>query len=175
MKATRTGMVTIDHLNQLDLWQHIDRSSPNGCWPWTRGATRNGYGKTTVPKRITGIDGPPIAYYAHKAAYAIDRGEIPDPTLVIDHRCGNKLCCNPRHIQSVTQRLNARRGERPTMKPVERPRSDGGSSWVIRWAEYDPATGERVERGCTFRDPGLAAAVSKAIYEYRLDGGDIHA
>ena len=31
--------------------------------------------------------------------------------LVIDHKCRNRLCCNPDHLEAVTQAVNVQRGK----------------------------------------------------------------
>ena len=48
------------------------------------------------------------AYYAHRLAYEMLIGPIPDG-LVIDHLCANKPCCNPYHMEPVTIGENRRR------------------------------------------------------------------
>jgi hypothetical protein len=47
---------------------------------------------------------------SHRIAYQLLVGPIPDG-LVLDHLCRNRACCNPRHIEPVSQRENLMRGE----------------------------------------------------------------
>ena len=47
--------------------------------------------------------------YAHRLAYQSFYGPIPDG-LVIDHLCRNRTCCNPAHLEAVTNRENTLRG-----------------------------------------------------------------
>lgn len=83
-------------------WKRVERR-PDGCWQWNGGRSVNGYGACTdylaPPTRTT---------YAHRLAWRILRGEIPDG-LQIDHLCRNKLCVNPEHLEPVTQAENLRR------------------------------------------------------------------
>lgn len=61
---------------------------------------RNGYGMMTLNReRIR----------PHRLAYELAKGPIP-LGLVIDHLCRNKACCNPDHLEAVTQRENTMRG-----------------------------------------------------------------
>ena len=47
--------------------------------------------------------------YVHRAAYELTLGEIPDG-YVLDHICKNRACCNPYHLEPITQRENILRG-----------------------------------------------------------------
>lgn len=51
-----------------------------------------------------GVDMPGV-YYAHRAAYLLWNGALPEG-MDIDHRCGNPACCNPQHLWPVTHRQN---------------------------------------------------------------------
>lgn len=46
---------------------------------------------------------------SHRFIYEYYYGNI-DPILTIDHLCKNPACCNPLHLQQVTQKVNIRRG-----------------------------------------------------------------
>jgi hypothetical protein len=75
-----------------------------GCWVWQRAKTKAGYGQ--VP-----IDGKML--YAHRVYYENNVGPIPEG-LVLDHLCKNPACCNPDHLEPVTQAENMRRRRRPS-------------------------------------------------------------
>lgn len=79
---------------------------PTPCWVW-RGALKDGYGRFTYEGRT---------YRAHRVAYEAFIGEIADfdangKVLVLDHKCRNRACTNPEHVEIVTQRVNILRGE----------------------------------------------------------------
>jgi len=71
----------------------VDRGSPDACWPWTGLRTRAT--KNPTPYGALGWRGKPSR--AHRVAYEIAFGDIPDGAMVL-HRCDNTLCCNPTHL-----------------------------------------------------------------------------
>ena len=60
-------------------------------------------------------DGSEVRVYAHRFAYEIAYGPIPEGK-VIDHICGLESCVNPRHLQAITQRQNVLRGQHPNVR-----------------------------------------------------------
>lgn len=42
---------------------------------------------------------------AHRIAYELVRGQVPEG-LVLDHLCRNRACCNPDHLEAVTNYVN---------------------------------------------------------------------
>lgn len=75
---------------------------PNtGCWLWTGADNGCGYGTMTM--------GHDRRAYAHRLAYELFVGPVPDG-LHLDHLCRVRCCVNPSHLEPVTNRENARRG-----------------------------------------------------------------
>jgi hypothetical protein len=58
------------------------------CWEWQRSVNNSGYGHFRHLGRKT---------YAHRVAYLLFCGPIPDG-LCVCHRCDNPKCCNPTHL-----------------------------------------------------------------------------
>ncbi len=76
------------------------------CWEWGGGKAGLGYGVFWYGTRQG---------YAHRFSYEHFRGPIPSG-LHIYHLCRNPGCVNPDHLDVVTNRENALRGN--VMKPV---------------------------------------------------------
>lgn len=80
-----------------------------GCWIWT-GAMSSlntcplGYGHLH-----RSVGGKSIEHYAHRWVFEFFRGPI-GTGLTLDHLCRRTWCVNPRHLDPVTQRINALRG-----------------------------------------------------------------
>jgi hypothetical protein len=79
-------------------WSKVDRSGgSDACWMWTGARVpAGGYGRFKFgPKLIA----------AHRAAYILANGEIPDG-LDIMHLCDCPPCCNPAHLKAATTAEN---------------------------------------------------------------------
>jgi hypothetical protein len=68
-------------------WGKMERRANSNCWEWQGFKDRWGYGRTKM-------EGQQLA---HRAAYVIAHGAIPDGMCVL-HRCDNPPCCNPDHL-----------------------------------------------------------------------------
>jgi hypothetical protein len=80
--------------------RHKTRTNDAGCWVWLGLKSPDGYGRTAVGGRDV---------HTHRAVYECLVGPIPDG-LQLDHLCRNRACCNPAHLEPVTQIENIRRG-----------------------------------------------------------------
>jgi hypothetical protein len=68
-----------------------------GCWNWALSVVR-GYGRVRR-------DG--VKRFAHRVAYEDAYGPVP-PGHDIHHRCENKRCVNPEHLQALTPEEHGR-------------------------------------------------------------------
>lgn len=87
-------------------WSQVDRRErPSGCWVWTGGRDRYGYGKMTFRRNNRRRYWP-----AHRFSYMLVQGpwEL-SSDKVIDHLCRNIRCVNPSHLDLVTAEENTNR------------------------------------------------------------------
>jgi hypothetical protein len=80
-----------------EFWNRVTIRREDECWEWARGKHSAGYGIFGTRKR---------RHYAHRHAYELTNGPIPDGFYVI-HLCDNPPCCNPFHLRAATPQENA--------------------------------------------------------------------
>jgi hypothetical protein len=76
----------------------------NGCWNFQGAKTSRGYGSVRV-------DGKSLS--THVVMYELDKGTVPRG-MEVDHRCRNRACCNPDHLEAVVPIVNWERGQAPS-------------------------------------------------------------
>jgi hypothetical protein len=82
-------------------WQQRIYIEPNtGCWLWLGTIFQNGYGHVFV-KTENGWR----HRKAHRVVYEQLVGPVPDG-LELDHLCRTRSCCNPAHLEPVTNYVN---------------------------------------------------------------------
>ncbi len=81
-----------------DFWKMVDRTDPDGCWPFLGKLNNQGYGSMNVAG---------VKDLAHRHAFRLANGPIPKGEYVL-HHCNNKPCARPDHLYSGTQRQNLR-------------------------------------------------------------------
>lgn len=86
-------------------WDKVAIGKDDECWPWLGGLCSHGHGRCYTKKN----SGKPERAYAHRIAFYLVRGDIPNQ-LPLDHLCSNPPCCNPDHLDPVTNSENVLRG-----------------------------------------------------------------
>lgn len=73
------------------------RLQPSGCWEWVGARDKGGYGRVS-------LDGRTVR--THRIMFVAFQGPIPDG-LECHHRCRNRACCNPAHLELLSRHENA--------------------------------------------------------------------
>lgn len=116
-------------------WAKVE---PTGfCWHWVGARDTNGYGVFNKG-RILGR--------AHRVAFELLVGPIPEG-IVLDHLCRNTQCCNPDHLDPVTQTENMRRSHSPAMRRYRADTCIRGHSLLEAYIRRD--NGQRICRHCS--------------------------
>lgn len=76
----------------------------DNCWEWTGHIMANRYGQFWCNGKMQ---------LTHRISYELFKGDIPQG-LHIDHLCRNRKCCNPDHLETVTNKENILRGIAPS-------------------------------------------------------------
>lgn len=69
-------------------WGRVDRTAEDDCWVWRGWRSPTGYGYLKWGNK---------QQRAHRIAWSLTNGPIPDGMLVC-HHCDTPSCCNPKHL-----------------------------------------------------------------------------
>ena len=84
-----------------DFWAQVDKNDTSGCWVWI-GRIAGQYGQANMGK-IT------RQRWVHRISYELSGKDL-TKGLVLHHKCKNKLCVKPDHLEEMTQRECNRKG-----------------------------------------------------------------
>lgn len=148
----RLPSVVLDDRIKLEtdaqLREYIERrvTVVNNCWEWPHINKVLGYGGM-------GINGRRML--AHRVSWAaFNEAEIPEG-MQIDHRCRNRSCVNPAHLDLVTHQVNCSRRKR---MPVLDPNLDSNARYFLckELGLLEPQDGFDVADGGTGNKAGIS-------------------
>jgi hypothetical protein len=112
------------------LWARLDIGD---CWLWTGPVNPKGYGRIGDGRHNR---------YVHRVAYEELVGSIPD-RMRLDHLCRVPRCCNPDHMEIVSDRENILRS------PITIASIRAAQTHCIHGHEFERLdTGRRICRTC---------------------------
>ncbi len=88
------------------IFAKITVDSKTECWIWNGACGGRGYGHAVYKRK---------SEYTHRLLYSwivgpLPRGRTATKHAQLDHLCRNIRCCNPLHLELVTQKVNSLRG-----------------------------------------------------------------
>jgi hypothetical protein len=133
-------------------WSKVGKS--DGCWTWTGRHSGTGYGVVTVHNRGRRDTS------AHRVAYELTHGPVPEGMHLDHFACDNRGCCNPDHVRPVTPRENTLR-------------SDGTAAWFLArqvCAKGHPFAGENLALRPSGDGRKCRRCHAEYMVEYRKQG-----
>ncbi len=130
-------------------WEKVEvRRREDECWEW-HGAKARGYGQIVKAGRGGKL------LRAHRVSWELEHGPIPDG-LIVRHRCDNRGCVNPSHLE-----LGTRKDNNHDMSVRDRGiKSAKGLPYGVQ--RHGNKWKARIKRACTYRYLGLFATMEEA-------------
>lgn len=92
-----------DHTPASERWKtSYEVDDHTDCWVWTGPYDGNGYGTIS--------EGAKKRHMAHIFVYRQLAGPV-TAGMELDHKCRNRACVNPKHLEPVPHRINVQRGD----------------------------------------------------------------
>lgn len=134
--------------------EKIDTNQNTECWLWTGAKQSDGYGVVGHENKI---------YLAHRKIYEILVGKIPEG-LELDHKCRNRSCVNPAHLEPVTHKENVLRGKSPSAKNSIKTHCNNGHKFTD-----ENTANPKNKKGVVYRRCRICARKSKNDCMARLN------
>lgn len=110
---TDTNFLVIDNLTNDQIKRLFSKIEPDfetGCWNWTGYCDRSGYGRWEYTRKDNLVYRILYAWFVQPAP----KGRAKD-IPVLDHLCKNRQCCNPSHLELVSDEINLLRSNTPSI------------------------------------------------------------
>lgn len=112
--------------------RRLDRNAfkfgPDKCWVWVGLAVNDdGYGRFGIQPP----EGPQVKFGAHRVAWVVNKGPIPEGLHVL-HHCDNRACINPDHMFLGTHQDNMDDKTRKGRHPLKRQALTAKTAAAIR-------------------------------------------
>ena len=132
---------------QTDLERFEEEAIPEpntGCWMWMGWCNKHGYGYS----HRRNPDGSFTTTKAYRIAYELFVGPIP-AGYEIDHKCRNKWCVNPDHLEAVTKLENQLRAPNSLINRMLRGEKMGvhAKRSIDKALQRDSLSSEQNDRG----------------------------
>lgn len=120
-RANGYALVPIDsNLSIEDRLRARRRITESGCWEWTGKTLKTGYATTSLTR--DGIPNRGGKYrLVHRIAYEVWKGPVDG--LVVHHKCHNRRCFNPDHLEIASRLTNH-------LEMLERKSLKGRIAWL---------------------------------------------
>jgi len=117
----------------------LDRCNANGvCIEWEGYCKPDGYGRAKVNGKMV---------YVHRYVFQELTGIMLSAEDKLDHLCRNPPCCDPNHLEVVTQIENTLRGNSPTAVNARKTHCPSGHPFDEK-NTYHRKSGGRTCRAC---------------------------
>lgn len=104
MKKHKSIISVEEKMYQL-FWAKVNIGRADECWLWNGNIDRNGFGRFSFEGKIL---------MSHRVAYMLKHKAAIRKTTIVLQTCGNKVCCNPAHLDASTwkDKLESMAGEK---------------------------------------------------------------